>query len=68
MSGPMEIRGHTRVEYFHVECDSCGHFIVLSELRWVGGVPEIKAECEGCRRKSSFKLHPLTWGEIVGEP
>jgi DnaJ-class molecular chaperone len=61
----LSLKGETRVEYFHVECDACGHYVILRNLRWVGGVPQIEATCKECNESGDFKLHPPTWLTIV---
>ena len=61
----LEISGRTGVEYFHIECEVCGEAVYLTNLRWVGGVPQVKAECRKCKKTGEFKLHMPTWGEIV---
>jgi hypothetical protein len=61
----LELIGGTRIDYFHVECVKCHGAVELSDLRWVGGVPQLKATCTECRETSDFKLHPTTWKNVV---
>ena len=61
----LRLTGRTGGEYFHVECEACGKYVRLSNLRWVGGVPQIEATCKECDETWDFKLHPPTWLAIV---
>ena len=61
----LQISGHTGGEYFHINCDACGKAVSLTDFRWVGGVPQVKAECRKCEETWDFKLHPPTWLNIV---
>ena len=68
MRDGLQIRGRNSAEYFHVECGYCEQPIYLNNLRWVGGVPEVKAECEGCGLEGNFKLPASTWCEVFPPP
>ena len=63
----LKLTGETRGEYFHVECERCEQWVRLSELRLVGGVPQVKVECPSCHEEDDLKLHPPTWGQITPE-
>ncbi len=62
-----QLKGETRGEYFHVECEKCSNAVHLTDLRWVGGVPQVKAECKKCG-VGDFKLHMPTWIDVVPGP
>lgn len=53
--------GETRGEYLHIECGACGNAVELTNLRWVGGVPQVEATCATCNESADFKLHGPTW-------
>ena len=57
----LELRGESRGEYFHIECASCGGPVSLTNLRRVGGVLQIEAECSSCELQWDFKLPPAQW-------
>ena len=61
----LRIRGETKVEYFDVTCEACKTSVALSNLRMVGGVPQIEAVCEDCGEKGDFKLHVKSWVGLV---
>ena len=59
------LKGETRAEWFHIECETCNNPVSLTDLRWVGGVPQVKAKCEECGEARDLKLHMPTWAEVV---
>ncbi len=61
----LRLKGKTGGEYFNVTCEECGHYVRLSDLRWVGGVPHVKATCGECDESWDFKLHGPTWMDVV---
>ena len=61
----LSMKGETRGEHFHVECEACGHYVILTNPRWDGGVPVIEAQCLECREKGDFRLNPPTWTDVV---
>ena len=66
--GMLHLKGGSRGGYFHVECSACGAPVSLRDLRWVGGVPQVKARCDNCEIEADFKLHPPTWMDVVPGP
>ena len=62
---PLRLRGSTIGDYFHVLCEQCATNVSLSDLRWVGGVPEIRAACHNCGQQSNFKLEFNTWADAL---
>ena len=60
----LRLKGETRAEYFHVLCEACGGAVVLSNLRWVGGVPQVEARCDKCE-EDDLKLLPTTWAGVT---
>ena len=61
----LRIKGETKVEYFDVACEVCDKSVRLSNLRMVGGVPQVEAACESCGETGDFKLHVKSWLDIV---
>ncbi len=61
----LSMKGETRGEYFHVECETCGHDVILTKFRWVDGVPMIEAQCPECRENGDFRMIPPTWTGVV---
>ena len=61
----LTIKGETRGDYFHMECEKCGESVSLKNLRWVGGVPQVEVTCSECEEHNDLKLHPPTWIYIV---
>ncbi len=59
------IKGETRGDYFHMECEKCGEWVRLKNLRWVGGVPQVEIACSKCEEHDDLKLHPPTWIDII---
>jgi hypothetical protein len=56
-----QIKGETRVDYFHLLCTKCGEAVTVESFRWVGGVPQIKVSCKTCKASGDFKLPVPTW-------
>ncbi len=61
----LSLKGETRGEFFHVECNTCGHPVIITHLRWDGGAPVIEAQCPECREKGDFRMDPSTWTDVV---
>ncbi len=61
----LKIKGEIRVDYFHLECENCGEWVRVENLRWVGGVPQVEVTCSKCEEHDDLKLHPPTWAKIV---
>lgn len=64
----LEVKGATRGEYLQFECESCGSLVYFSDLRWVGGVPQVRVACNQCDRQDDLKLHPPAWIEAFPPP
>lgn len=61
----LNIKGKTGGEYFNITCAKCGSWVSLSNLRWLGGVPQVVVRCTKCNDESDLKLHPPTWIDIT---
>jgi ribosomal protein S27E len=61
----LKIKAQVRGEHLHVECAACGKSVLLENLRWVGGVPKVKASCPGCDEHDELKLDVRTWASVV---
>jgi len=64
----LRLKGEMGAEYFHVRCEECGKNVRLNNYRWVGGVPQIEAECGTCNSTWDFKLDPVTWVQAFPLP
>ena len=62
---PLRLQGYTITDTFHVTCERCRNNVSLSDLRWVGGVAEIKARCPICDQQGNFKLEFNTWADAL---
>jgi len=60
----LELVGETRGDYFHIECKRCKTAVTLTDLRWVGGVPQVKVACPSCHEKDDLKLWVPTWAGV----
>ncbi len=63
----LRIEGETRVDYFHILCESCGDHVRVDYKGFVGGVPEIEASCPMCGESSRFKLMVGDWHGVPFE-
>lgn len=63
----LSLTGWTVGEYFHIGCDACQRDVKLTNLRWVGEVPQLEASCPDCGESDEFKLTAGTAGEITPE-
>lgn len=61
----LQLVGETRGQYLHIECEACGNAVALTNLRWVGGVPQVEALCANCDESADLKLHPPTWVDAL---
>lgn len=64
----LSLTGWTVGEYFHIACDACERSVKLTNLRWVGEVPQVEARCPDCGEWNEFKLQPGTASGITPEP
>lgn len=67
MSEFLRLRGESRGEYFHIDCADCGRTVHLTDLRWVGGVPQVVAHCPTCDLSWDFTLPVGQWAEVLSE-
>jgi hypothetical protein len=63
----LSLTGWTVGEYFHIGCDACRRDVKLTNLRWVGDVPQVEATCPDCGESSDFKLQAGTAKGITPE-
>ena len=61
----LRLKGETKADYFHLDCEACKTPVTLSKLRWEGGVPQVKVRCDKCGGEDDIKLHPSTWAQIT---
>lgn len=61
----LRVKGEVRVDYLHLDCARCKEPVHLTDLRWVGGVPQVKIRCPKCGDMDDLKLWPTTWSDVV---
>ncbi len=64
----MKAKGQIDVDYFNLNCGECSNpsnFIVLSNARWVSGVPQVVMTCSKCGATQDVKVHPPTLMNVV---